>query len=126
MKLSDAYPSKYLAAEDLDSDVIVTILDTNLEEIGQGAQKGNKLILTLKGYKKKLVLNKTNAKAIADVLGDDDTDSWEGKKITIGPRDVEYQGEMVSSIRVVKRKAAPAKPAPVEEQEQDADEDSPF
>ena len=48
MKVGDAYPSKYLAASDLDGkDVTVTIADVQLEDIGQGHNKESKLVITM-------------------------------------------------------------------------------
>lgn len=121
MKLSEAYPSKYLTAEELDNDVTVTISDVDCEEIGQGAQKSRKLVLSFQGKKKKFVVNKTNAKTIADVLGTDETDDWIGQRITIGPTEVEFQGEMVNSIRVRRKKpsSAPKMTADADDKTQD-------
>lgn len=105
MKLNEAYPSKYLTAEDLDGrDITVTIEDVTLENMGQGQKKENKLMITMVGKKKAFICNKTNANTIAKILGSDDTDDWIGKKIIIGPREVEFQGEMVMSIRVSLKK----------------------
>jgi hypothetical protein len=122
MKLNDAYPSRYLTAEDLDGrDVTATIETIELEEIGQGADKSKKLVIGFRGKKKLFVVNKTNANTISKVLGSDDTDDWIDQRITIGPREVEFQGNMVWSIRVSLRKPASqqageaAKPAPTHE-----------
>ncbi len=101
MKTGDAYPSKYLAAADLDGrDITVTIDSVELESIGQGQNKESKLVITMKGKDKSFVVNKTNAKTITKVLGTDETDDWVGQKIIIGPREVEFQGEMIWSLRV--------------------------
>lgn len=100
MKISEAFPSNFLKADDLNGkNVTVTIQDATLEEIGQGHNKERKLILAFHGKEKKLVLNKTNAGTIAKLYGDD-TEGWIGQKITICPREVEFQGEMVLAIRV--------------------------
>ena len=119
MKLNDAYPSQFLTAEDLDGkDITITIAEIELEEIGQGHDKSKKLVIGMTGKKKRFVVNKTNANTIAKVLGSDDTDDWLGQRITIGPREVEFQGNMVWSIRVSLKKPVSqqakeaAKPAP--------------
>lgn len=119
MKLNDAYPSQFLTAEDLDGkDITITIADIELEEIGQGHDKSKKLVIGMTGKKKRFVVNKTNANTIAKVLGSDDTDDWIGQRISIGPREVEFQGNMVWSIRVSLKKPVSqqakeaAKPAP--------------
>ena len=113
MKLNDAYPSRFLTADDLGGkDVTVQISKVELEEIGQGPDKSTKLVLSFAGKSKQFVVNKTNARTIGKVLNDEETDNWIGKKITIGPREVEFQGNMVWAIRVsLKAPGAPAKPA---------------
>lgn len=130
MKLNDAYPSNFLTAEDLGGrDITITIQDIELEDLGQGAKKEKKLAITMAGKKKKFIVNKTNANTIAKVLGTDETDDWIGQRIIIGPREVEFQGEMVWSIRVslrlptstqaaaAEQPAAPRQPAPPVQQE---------
>lgn len=112
MNLNEAYPSRFLTAEDLQGkDITVTIAGCELEEIGQGRDKASKLVITMVGKKKAFVVNKTNAKTIEKVLGSTETDDWIGKQITIGLQEVEYQGDMVTALRVSRK--APAKPAPV-------------
>ncbi len=114
MNLSQAYPSKFLTAEDLNGrDATVTISSVDLEEIGQGRDKSSKLVIGMMGKKKLFVVNKTNAKTIEKVLGSSETDDWIGKRITIGPREVEFQGDMVTALRVsLKAPAAAAAAAP--------------
>jgi hypothetical protein len=115
MKLNDAYPSRFLTAEDLNGkDIAVTIASVELEDIGQGHDKSKKLVISMTGKKKAFVVNKTNAGTIAKVLGTDETEEWVDRQIIIGPREVEFQGNMVWSIRVSLKKpaTAAAKPAP--------------
>ena len=116
MKLSEAYPSSFLKADDLQGrDVIATISSVELESIGQGADKEQKLVIGFKGKEKKLVCNKTNAGTIGQLYGDE-TDDWIGKQVILTARDVEYQGKTTLAIRVSLKKpataAAAAKPAP--------------
>jgi len=113
MKLGAAFPSDYIKAEDLNGQQ-VTLSISNVEMDGIGKDKDQKLVIAFSGAKKKMVCNKTNAKTIAGHYGDD-TDMWIGQKITIMPREVEFQGDMVWSIRVsLQKPGAPnAKPAPV-------------
>lgn len=100
MKLSQAFPSNYITAADLNGhDVTVTISKVAMERLGQGREAEDKLLINFVGKEKGLICNKTNAKTIAKLWGDD-TDSWIGKPITIGPREVEFQGDMVWAIRV--------------------------
>lgn len=102
MKLGDAFPSKWLAASDIpDEGLVVTIHSYEMQDVGQGDRKENKPVLFFKEKDvKALVLNKTNAKVIEKILGSDDLDDWIGHKITLVPREVEFQGETVWAIRV--------------------------
>lgn len=123
MNLNDAYPSRFLSAEDLNGqDVTVTITSVELERIGQGKDAADKLVIGFHGKKKQFVANKTNAKTIAKLHGDE-TDGWIGKRITLGPREVEFQGDMVTALRVSLKPpgAAPAKPAVAKPEPSDND-----
>lgn len=100
MNVNDAFPSDFLKADDLKGKTItVTIAKVTIEEIGQGNQKERKLVLAFVGKDKRLVLNKTNAGTISKLYGGE-TDDWLMKSITLQPREVEYQGDMVWAIRV--------------------------
>lgn len=112
MKLSEAFPSSFLKADDLNNQsVTVEISSVELTELGQGRDKETKLLVSFRGKEKKLVCNKTNASTIAKLYGDD-TDGWIGNKVTLQPREVEFQGDMVLAIRVslMKPGATAAKP----------------
>ena len=110
MKVSDAFPSRYLAVDDLKGKAtVVTIKSVEMETIGQGQNKAEKLILSFRGKDKQLVCNKTNAKVIAKLHGED-TDDWVGKQIRLVPREVEFQGDMVWAIRVSLQAPGAAEP----------------
>lgn len=148
-KMTDAFPSNFLKAEDishLGKDVVVTIAKVTEETLGQGANAERKFVVEFAGKDKKLVLNKTNFKSIITATGEDDTDNWTGKKISLFVMDVEYQGDLMPAIRVRPRppapagaasqdrgtatpapaKASPRQPAPPPSDADLADEDVPF
>ena len=127
MNLNEAFPSNFLKAADLQGkNVTVTIESAEVEEIGQGQQKEQKLVLTFKGKDKKLVCNKTNATTIGKLYGDE-TDDWVGKPIILTAREVEFQGETVWAIRVSLQKPAPAtKPSKLAEGTPAESDDTPF
>lgn len=101
MKFTDAFPGNWLKSEDLgDEDHVVTIEEVVTEVVGQGEQAKPKLVIKFKEFDKRLVCNVTNARQIAKIHGDE-TDNWEGKKITLWVNpDVQFAGETVSAIRV--------------------------
>ena len=117
MKMSDAYPSNYMKADDLEEgDLTVTIRDESPVEFVEFQQKGkptpvHKPVLFFKAPRecKALVLNKTNWKTIAQVLGTDETDEWAGRQITLYATEVESFGEMTMAVRVRLRKPQPQK-----------------
>lgn len=112
MNINSAYPSKYLAATaDFpdDADLILTIKDVTVENVGQGADAEDKPIIYFQEVKKGFLCNRTNSKTIANLYGAE-TDAWIGKKIALYPTEVEYRGDMVMGIRV-RIKAPAVKPA---------------
>lgn len=96
VNINDEFPSKYLKASDLQGHAVkVTIKDVGSEQIGGD----RKLIMYFTGKDKGMVLNKTNARTIGDVFGDD-TDDWRGKAVEVFAMKVDFQGRMVDGLRV--------------------------
>lgn len=96
------HPNDYMGAPDLqDRDVHVEIASIipKHELTMEGNKKSIKPVLTFKGATKMMVLNKTNAKTIAKLLGKD-TDKWIGQSITLYPTETRYGAEMVECVRV--------------------------
>lgn len=112
MKLSEAFPSNYLTASDLNGQsVIVRISSVEVIEMGKGNKKETKLLIGMLNKKKQFICNKTNANTISKLYGDD-TDGWLNQAITLRPTEVEFGGEMVLSIRVSLQKPVTAQLAP--------------
>lgn len=108
MKANDAFPSKFLAAADLNGEEkTVKITHVATDEIG-GKQK---FICHFAGAKKGLVLNKTNFNTIVKVTGQDDTDDWTGCEIVLYPTMVDFQGDQVDAIRIKAPKKNGARPS---------------
>ncbi len=87
----------------------MTIERIEIEKMPSGEKKP---ALFFRGKEKAFLLNRTNFNTIADVLGADDTDDWEGQSITLYPTETDYAGKMVDCIRVRRKKAATAPQAP--------------
>ena len=111
MRISNAYPSTYLKAADLqDRNVTVIIDKIVMEDIGGD----HKPVMYFQGKEKGLVLNKTNANNISYAYGDE-TDDWPGRELVLYPTIVDFQGRSVDAIRVkvpAKRAAAASPAAP--------------
>lgn len=122
-KVSDAFPSNYLKADvdvpDLeDGGIVLTIKTADMVEFDDG----QKLALYFEEIPKGLILNKTNANTLTDLFKSDDTDDWEGRKVKLYAKDVEYQGKITRGIRVATRLPKNGKPAPVAAGGRDFDE----
>lgn len=117
MRISTAFPSKYLRADDLQGHEPTVVIDRIVtEEIGADEQQ--KPVIYFRGKERGLVLNKTNATNISLAFGDE-TDQWIGKSVVLFVAWVDYQGRSVQAIRV--RPPQPASPevdpqAPIEDE----------
>ena len=101
--INDAFPSNYLKASDLGgAQPTVTIDRVEFEPVGR--EREMKPIVYFEGKEKGIVLNKTNAKNIANLVGSFQTEEWVGFRIRLYATNVEFQGETVEAIRI---KAAP-------------------
>ncbi len=106
MQIGEAFPSKYLKASDLGkSEPVVTIDRVEHEPVGR--EREMKAVLYFQGKEKGVVLNKTNAKKITELLGSPETNDWSGFQIRLYATTTEFAGETVECIRV---KAAGTKP----------------
>lgn len=115
MDIMSAFPSNYVKAGDLQNrEIEVAMSHVNVEEIG-----GDRLpVLYFQGKEKGLVLNKTNANNIALIYGQD-TDRWQGQRVTLYPATTDFNGRTVPCIRIkgpsqnnAQSFQAPAQPAP--------------
>ena len=96
MRISQAFPSNYIKASDLqDRNVLVKMDRVDLEKIGED----EKPVLYFVGKEKGLVLNKTNASNIASAYGDD-TNDWRDQELVLFPAMVDFQGKTVEAVRV--------------------------
>jgi len=106
--VSDAFPSNYLKAADLQNRTVKLKMGKVIfEEIGQ--EKDKKPVLYFADVKKGLVLNKTNATTIGAVHSQE-FEGWTGKEIELFEQMVPFQGQNVAAIRV-RASAEPVVPA---------------
>jgi hypothetical protein len=131
MKVSEAFPSKYLSAADLNgNNVRVVMQNVELEKVGDDM----KPVLYFRGKTKGLALNKTNSKTIADTYGDE-MDDWNGQELILFPIMTDFQGKQVEAIRVRAPMPKDNKPAvrpssaemqPIKQTVQAMDDEIPF
>lgn len=82
---------------------MVTIKEVRDELVGM--DQDNKPVMYLEEHERGIVLNKTNARAVVKVYGDDET-TWPGKQLVLRTEPVAFKGETTNAIRM-----APAAPA---------------
>ena len=101
LNINDTYQGggDFLKAVDLNKRrVNLTIAGAELKTMKNGE---NKIVLHFENTEKLLVLNKTNARMIADLLNNDDASRWTGSAITLRPDKTQLQdGRTVDCIRV--------------------------
>jgi hypothetical protein len=112
MNVNDVFGGKYLKAEMLKGRAFT--LTINKAEIAK-FDKGNKIAVGFQETDKGLVLNKTNAYAVAMMYGEE-TGNWMGKRIEIFPDTTMYGGEMTPCIRVRAPRGMPAAQMPQQHQ----------
>ena len=106
MKMSEAFPGKYLKAADLQGrEATKRIAYCEKEKVGQNGDI--KPVLHFTGEHQGLVLNKTNACSLSAAYGDD-SESWRGREIVLYPATVDFAGKPTPTIRVRAAGGAPA------------------
>lgn len=100
MLISQAFPSKYLRAADLQGHRIsVVISRVDMEGVNPDDPNERKPVVYFQGKQKGLVLNVTNANRISDLYGDE-TDLWVNKPLELFAVETEYRGKPVQGLRV--------------------------
>ena len=98
MNINQVYPRKYAVGQDIDGKTpTLAIRAVTLEQMGEGGEK--KPVIWFTGAKKGVVLNKTMARAIANLYGPE-TDGWTGKYVTLYTDLVKAFGENHCAIRI--------------------------
>jgi hypothetical protein len=112
MKISKMFPKRYATGEDLQGKTItLTIAKIAIEKMHPqpNAPEAEKWVIYFMETKKGIILSRTLANQIAEVLGSDETDEWLGKRIMIYPQPMTVAGRKVTAIRT--RTALKGQPA---------------
>ena len=133
MRVSEKYASKYLRAEHLQGRAVRVQIARVEEDVEMGKEKELKDVVYFKGGWKPLVLNKTNAESLAQILGDN-SDAWPGGDVILYPMETqtgpgvriqEYRAEQDAGGKAIKATKAgsafeEANPPPYTEEELDS------
>jgi len=125
--------SPYLKGSDLEEGERLTVTIKSAEE-ATFPQSGDTVpILGFLELEKQLTLNRTRITKLVELFGPD-TEDWLGKKISLYPVDVNYQGKITQGVAI----AAPPKKSkggqqpeveferPAKKKQEDDDEENPF
>jgi hypothetical protein len=84
MKIGDVYET-YLRATDLQKPVQVKISKVVVKAFRdqKSGEESKKIVLSFAGARKVMILNKTQARAVAAAVGSDDTDHWQGRAVML-------------------------------------------
>lgn len=107
MNIFSADMFEYLSAEMLPTGKTVSLtIKSVIQEVIAGPRgESNKVTVSFVERPKKLILNKTNARALAHALGNE-TDNWRGATVALGVENVKVGRNVVPSVRV--KSATPA------------------
>lgn len=110
INMNEAFPSKWLKADDIERPTIVTIADVTIEPIGDDERKP---VIWFRGFDKGMVMNKTNANNVSGLYGPD-TDAWVGKNMELTTAMVDFQGRSTRALRLYPppRNSNPAQTSP--------------
>lgn len=100
--INEMFPGRFLRGADLRDPVTVTIRRVIQERMYSPSARAEveKWVVYFEGAKRGLVLNVTNAEAIAEVCGSRESEDWIGKAIVLYPEMVSVGGRKVPAVRV--------------------------
>ena len=124
----EMFPSKFLKCEDLKGKPRVVQIEAAPAETlkSNKGEEQSKIVLYFVGAKKALPLNLTNFDAVAEVAGDDDTESWPGVRIELYPSTTMLGGKTVDCIRIRKPQKELPITAPDDELPEELDDSIPW
>lgn len=110
MKLSEIFPRRFASGTDINREIVLTISNVAVESMySVNGTTIEKPVLYFSETKKGVVMCKTLAYQVADILQSMDTSFWIGKQITIYPDTMMIAGKPRTVIR--------ARPAPIAQPE---------
>jgi len=95
VNVNTVFPTKYVKAQDVNGQVLVTIRSAVMEQLGDEY----KLVVYFEGHDKGMVLNKTNANNLSNLYGPE-SDGWIGKSMMLVSTFVDFQGQSTPALRL--------------------------
>jgi hypothetical protein len=95
--------SRFLGKKEAGSGLVVTPDEIRQEDVSSpdGGKEKRVVVYWKEDNVKPLILNTTNAQAIAEILGTEETDEWIGKQIELyHDPNVSFGGKKIGGIRV--------------------------
>lgn len=85
--VSELYPSRWVKAADLnDKAVTVKVTDVKVEPVHTpGGETKTAAVLAFEGKQKRLILNKTQCRAMVAITGSEQFDDWVGINVQLVP-----------------------------------------
>jgi hypothetical protein len=116
-RISEMINSNYLKKEDIEDEVIVTIVGVKKANIAREDQDADyKWLMKFDEFEKPMVLNSTNIQLLARACGSENTDDWKDCQVVLYVDDnVSFGGKLVGGLRIKalkKQKAAVNAQAP--------------
>jgi len=115
MDMRKAYPSTYLAQEDLEGhpnqERVCVIRGARMEDVDRDPTKPNKPVVYIEGESRGIVLNKTNNAMLINAFGDT-SEQWAGKSFVLwwNP-EVMFGADKTGGLRMKLQPSAPSVPA---------------
>lgn len=123
------FPSKWLSAIDLHGRAHPVRIHRVTQEVvkDRNGDETIKPCIEFEGANKKLIMNLTNCRSVAEIAGSDDTDEWPGAIVELYTARVMAFGEEVDAVRIRPTTAVPGQsPVPPTPEEPPADDNIPF
>jgi hypothetical protein len=102
MRKEEVFPSTYYNAKAVaGGPILLTIDSAQVEPVGEGTNKTEKLVVRFKEKNSKLlVVTPTKWDAIALIAKSDDSDEWSGTQIVLEAGKAQLQGKLVDSVNI--------------------------
>jgi len=102
MQLNEIFPKRYASAEELQGkEVTLTIARVVPEKmrVGPKAPEVQKFVVYFREARKGVVMGKSLAYQLAEVLGSEETNDWPGKVVTLAPVQMDVAGRKVLTFQ---------------------------